>query len=566
MAEESTQAPDFDDAKLLNMVRAGDSAAFGVLYQRHADAARRLARDLVVSPAEIDEIVADTFARVLEALQRGGGPTDGFRPYLLTATRRVCYARFSSQRTLDPAGGQPASDPGQLLLEPANAGLHDALIVRAFLSLPERWSALLWHTEIEQESPEDVAPLFGLSFNGVSALEKRAREGIRQAYLEMHIAQGVRPECAPISERFAAFLRYTLSLHETSAVAEHLSDCADCRAVYSDLADVGATLRETVAPLFLGSAAASYLSGAGYDPPAGAVAGTTSSPPAELHGLALGAMAAWGSDDATHVLMPGQPDLLADAESLDEDEAPPRAPLLGWLAQASDRQRRLLAAGCAVLLVAIAGVALAATLTGHRSPPRSSTAAGPPGITAPKQSDAVSPTPATPSAAASSASPTPSASPPPSPSAVVLAPATTSPPAAELDAGVNIYGQNHNSFVVVFQVTDTGSGATGALTAAITLPAGTSMGPGWPGGQANMDQRMGGWTCQATSSGATCSHSPLSPGQGSYGAIHVQQTSSSACGQPVLLTVTSGSASASAQSPISCGQQAMNGNGLRQPL
>ena len=86
------QAP--DDATLLNMVRAGNTAAFGLLYPRHERAARRLARDLVESTAEVDDVLAETFARVLDVTQRGGGPTDAFRPYLLTAVRRVCYDRL----------------------------------------------------------------------------------------------------------------------------------------------------------------------------------------------------------------------------------------------------------------------------------------------------------------------------------------------------------------------------------------------------------------------------------------------------------------------------------------
>ena len=65
MTDEIPATHDLDDARLLNLVRAGDAAAFAVLRQRHEQAARRLAGDLVVSPAEVDDVVADTFAQVL---------------------------------------------------------------------------------------------------------------------------------------------------------------------------------------------------------------------------------------------------------------------------------------------------------------------------------------------------------------------------------------------------------------------------------------------------------------------------------------------------------------------
>jgi hypothetical protein len=98
VTEEIPAAQDLDDARLLDLVRAGDVGAYEVLRQRHEQAARRLARELLVSPVEIDEVVAETFARVLDVLGRGGGPTGAFRAYVLSATRRVCDDRLDSQR------------------------------------------------------------------------------------------------------------------------------------------------------------------------------------------------------------------------------------------------------------------------------------------------------------------------------------------------------------------------------------------------------------------------------------------------------------------------------------
>ena len=45
---------------------------------------------------------------------------------------------------------------------------------------------VLWHTEVEQQKPADIAPLLGMSANSVSALAYRAREGLRQAFLSQH--------------------------------------------------------------------------------------------------------------------------------------------------------------------------------------------------------------------------------------------------------------------------------------------------------------------------------------------------------------------------------------------
>ena len=69
------------DAELIAAVRGGDVDAYGELFARHVDAARRLARQLA-GPGDADDLVSDAFAKVLTVLQRGGGPDLAFRAYL----------------------------------------------------------------------------------------------------------------------------------------------------------------------------------------------------------------------------------------------------------------------------------------------------------------------------------------------------------------------------------------------------------------------------------------------------------------------------------------------------
>ena len=71
--------------------------------------------------------------------------------------------------------------------------LESTLATRAFTRLPERWQLVLWRTEVEQQSPAEVAALLGLTPNGVSALAYRAREGLRQAYLQEHLVRASTP-------------------------------------------------------------------------------------------------------------------------------------------------------------------------------------------------------------------------------------------------------------------------------------------------------------------------------------------------------------------------------------
>jgi len=186
------------DADLIAAVRNGDAAAYGALYERHAPAARNLARQIIKHPADVDDVVAETFARVLGVLKRGNGPTEAFRPYLITALRRVAVDMVHGQRRQIPTDEAELPDPGEPFIDPVVSRFERSAVARAFASLPERWSAVLWHTEIEQAKPAEVAALLGLSANGVSALRRRALEGLKQAYLVLHLSTYPEKECAPI--------------------------------------------------------------------------------------------------------------------------------------------------------------------------------------------------------------------------------------------------------------------------------------------------------------------------------------------------------------------------------
>ncbi|MFC7103536.1 RNA polymerase sigma factor [Nonomuraea rubra] len=136
----------------------------------------RLARQLVRG-AEVEDVVAESFTKILDLVGRGGGPDSGFRTYLLTVVRRTVYDRSRVESRQVTTGEIELYDPGVPFVDPALVGLEKSLIARAYLSLPERWRAVLWHTEVERARPADVAPLLGLSANGVAALAYRARKG-----------------------------------------------------------------------------------------------------------------------------------------------------------------------------------------------------------------------------------------------------------------------------------------------------------------------------------------------------------------------------------------------------
>ncbi|MGW0523513.1 sigma-70 family RNA polymerase sigma factor, partial [Crossiella sp. NPDC003009] len=253
------------DAELITMVRAGVTDGYGELYRRHVGSATAFARQLASAASEVDDLVAEAFTKVLDALRAGKGPELAFRSYLLTTLRNIAYERHRRAKPVtlsDDLGEVPDQVETQASVF---EDIERSLAAKAFQRLPERWQAVLWYTEIEGHNPAEVAPLLGLNPNGVSALAYRAREGLRQAYLQVHLADTDNGRCRATVERLGAWTRSRLSKREAAQVEAHLDSCEQCRALAAELVDLNGALRAAAGPLVLGAGAAGYLAAAASD-------------------------------------------------------------------------------------------------------------------------------------------------------------------------------------------------------------------------------------------------------------------------------------------------------------
>ena len=283
------------DAELITAVRSGDNEAYGGLFDRHVGAARSMARQLTRDPNEAEDLVAEAFAKVLVVLQGGGGPDVAFRAYLLTSLRRVAYDRTRSGSRVQVTDDLTPYDPGVEFVDPAIEGLEKSIVARAYASLPERWQTVLWHTEVEGLQPGEVAPLLGLTANGVAALAYRAREGLRQAYLQQHVMGELEDACRPYADKLGSYARGGLAKRETAHVEQHLEGCERCRALVLELTDVNHGMRLIVAPLVLGLLAAGYLKAAAAGGAAIGLVGSGSGTGAGTGGTAAGAAGTAGT-------------------------------------------------------------------------------------------------------------------------------------------------------------------------------------------------------------------------------------------------------------------------------
>ncbi|MFF4980324.1 sigma-70 family RNA polymerase sigma factor [Streptomyces sp. NPDC001046] len=289
------------DADLIDRMRAGDDTAYEELYRRHAQAVRRYARTCCRDSHTADDLTAEVFARMLQAVRGGAGPAHAVRAYLLTSVRRVAaswtrsarreqlvddFAVFAAQSARRPDG----SDDDTLELGADVRALHAAeqsMAMRAFRSLPERWQAVLWHTEVEDESPSEVATLFGLDANGTRVLASRAREGLKQAYLQAHVSATLTAdeECARWADQLGTYARGRLRTRAERGLRKHLEECAKCRLASAQIAEVAGGIPAVVPVAVIG-----WFGAAGYAKAAGLIAGGTGAA-----GAAGAAAAAGGS-------------------------------------------------------------------------------------------------------------------------------------------------------------------------------------------------------------------------------------------------------------------------------
>ncbi|GAB3801217.1 hypothetical protein GCM10028798_16850 [Humibacter antri] len=265
------------DAELVRLTRKGDTDAYATLFRRHASAAASVARS-VTSTYEPDDLVSEAYARILQALKSGNGPTNAFRPYLFTTVRNIAASWGRAGKDALPLEPEEL-DRLAVQEDHSLATLERSMTTQAFRSLPPRWQEALWYSEVEGMQPAELAPLVGLSAQAAAALCYRAREGLRQAWIRAHLTSAdLEPACAWTVEHLAAHSRGRLGKRDNARVDAHLQTCELCRMAAAEAEETGLRLALVLLPLILGSGAATVYAATlktGVIVGVGATVGTT---------------------------------------------------------------------------------------------------------------------------------------------------------------------------------------------------------------------------------------------------------------------------------------------------
>lgn len=254
MSENEGPEPTTSDESLVERTRSGDQSAFAELWRRHYRSGARVARQFT-SSIDADDLVSEAYTRIYQRVLAGGGPTGAFRPYLYTTIRNLASTWGARAKDVQVDDIADFEDP-DTLDDPASLALDRTLTARAFRSLPERWQSVLWYTEVEGMDPHEVAPILGMTANGVAALSYRAREGLRKAWLQAHINDAsASGECQWTISRIGDRARNGLTARDAERMDFHLATCAKCAIINEEVDEVGSRLALVMFPILLGGVA-----------------------------------------------------------------------------------------------------------------------------------------------------------------------------------------------------------------------------------------------------------------------------------------------------------------------
>lgn len=240
------------DAELLSALRAGDRGSYEALWRRHADAARRYAYRLF--PARADDLVSESFLAIYQQVTTTDkGPQFAFRSYLKTVIRNTAISwRKDAERVLtsDDIDQVELYDGLSALEQQANS----ADVLAAFQALPERWQRVLWLAEVDEVDRPEIAHELGIKPNAVSALQRRARTGLKFQWLTRQIPVALRDDMTHIARLIPQYLTEPHNDAVSLEVTTHIDSCVECSELLHSTRGGAARLQGRTLAVLLGAA------------------------------------------------------------------------------------------------------------------------------------------------------------------------------------------------------------------------------------------------------------------------------------------------------------------------
>jgi RNA polymerase sigma factor (sigma-70 family) len=208
-----------DDDRLVARVRAGDDAAFEIIYDRYYGGLLAFCGQMLGSRQEAEDALQHSFASAYRALRAGAGDIE-LRPWLYTIARNRCVSVHRARRAQVSADGL-AADFGSFEGMSAQVQLRADLreLVEELQRLPDDQRAALVLFELGDQSHAQIAAVLGVRREKVKALVFQAREGLMRA------RDARATPCVEIREQLATVAG---RVPRRSVLRRHIDRCPGC--------------------------------------------------------------------------------------------------------------------------------------------------------------------------------------------------------------------------------------------------------------------------------------------------------------------------------------------------
>src|SRR5437773_3785595 len=159
---------------LVARAKAGDQAALEALFRAFETPVYNLARRIMRTPEDAEDVLQETFLEVVRSIgqYRGEGHLWGWIRRI-AATKALMRIRRDHLRAAEPLDDEPAGRPGSQV--GANIDLE-----RAFEQLSDTSRSVVWLHDVEGYTHEEIAELMGKSVSFSKSQLARAHARLRR--------------------------------------------------------------------------------------------------------------------------------------------------------------------------------------------------------------------------------------------------------------------------------------------------------------------------------------------------------------------------------------------------
>ena len=172
-----------DESAVIAAVGSLEHEALTAIFDEYAPALYKYLLRLGLASLEADQVVGDVFARLLDKIAEGKGPTSNLRSYLFQIAYHLVIDHARERQRTAPLD---LADSTKQELEPVQAQVEENILLEKLSTMIEneltedQRSVIILRFQ-EEFSIKETAEIIGKNVNAVKALQNRGINKLRQA-------------------------------------------------------------------------------------------------------------------------------------------------------------------------------------------------------------------------------------------------------------------------------------------------------------------------------------------------------------------------------------------------